>query len=507
MRDESSGGASPEVIRFSSVKQSWADYRRTPLQMRVYYVLVLLSALTLPWAVPLELRVTVPEWFTVLSLIAMSALNVEIGRRLSGGLATTHQPHKALSAWAFACGLLLATPWLLVVVPLSYAHARWRGLRVSLWKWIGSGAYLVLCGYAVAWVRHLTLGDQVNWMAGQGGRGFAVMCLAGAVFLALEGALFWGSAVFNHREDEIWLRATLTSPSFYLAEGGVLLVGGLLSAVWTGGSWFGIFFIPVYVMIQHAVLLVPLRERAAAAEMLAAKNLALGALNEDLEDANQFKVDLLGMLGHELGNPLTAVLGFAEFGAASAGQRGELETQRSFQVIGRNAEQMRAVVADILSLVTSERGALAALPERTQLALRLSHSAAATRATGQPALAVDCPVDLYAMVQPGHLDQILGNLLSNADKYGGGVVSLRARQVDDDWVEVVVEDHGPGVPEEFREHLFARYTRDARTAERVMGTGLGLFISRELAHANGGELVHREAHPQGSEFVLRLRAT
>ena len=38
-----------------------------------------------------------------------------------------------------------------------------------------------------------------------------------------------------------------------------------------------------------------------------------------------------------------------------------------------------------------------------------------------------------------------------------------------------------------------------------MGTGLGLFISRELAHANGGELVHREASPQGSEFVLRLR--
>ena len=60
-------------------------------------------------------------------------------------------------------------------------------------------------------------------------------------------------------------------------------------------------------------------------------------------------------------------------------------------------------------------------------------------------------------------------------------------------------------PEEFRRHLFERWSRDTATAERVMGTGLGLFISRELAHANGGDLVHREASPAGSEFVLRLR--
>ena len=485
------------------MRESWVDYRKSPVAMRVYYALVLLAALTLPWAVPLDLTVTAPEWITVLSLVAFSVLNVEISRRLSGGLARTHQPHKALSAWAFASGLLLATPWLLVVVPLSYAHARWRGIRVPLWKWIGSAAYLVLCGYATAWVRHLLLGDEVNWMDGQGGEGFLVMCLAGLVFLTLEGALFWGSALFNHREDEIWLRATLLGSSFYLAEGGVLLVGGLLSAVWTGGSWFAIFFIPIYVMIQHAVLLVPMRERAAAAEMLAAKNLALGALNEDLETANQFKVDLLGMLGHELGNPLTSVIGFAEFGSASAAQRGEQESRQAFEVIGRNAEQMRAVIADILSLVTSERGALTAVPERCQLALRLSHSAASLRADGP--VRVDCPADIFALVQPGHLDQILGNLLSNAEKYGGGVVSLRARRDGEGWVEVVVEDHGPGVPEKFRENLFTRYSRDTRTAEQVMGTGLGLFISRELAHANGGDLFHREASPQGSEFVLRLR--
>ena len=485
--------------------QAWAELSATPLRMRAYLLVVALAALTLPWAVPLDLHTTAPVWITVLTLVAVSVLNVEISRWLSGGLSTTHQPHKALSAWAFACALLLPTPWLLVVVPLTYAHARWRGIRLTLWKWAGSACYLVLCGYAAAWVRHVTLGDQVNWMQGNGGEGLLAMLVAGAAFLAVETLLFTGSAMLNHADDEVWLRATLRSPGFYATEGGVLLVGGLLSAVWTGGPWFSLFFLPIYVLVQHAVLLVPLRERAETAEVLAEKNRTLAALNKDLEQANQFKVDLLGMLGHELGNPLTSVVGFAEFGAASASRRQEAESQQAFEVIGRNAEQMRTVIADILALVTSERGALTAVPEHCLLALRLRHVAANLRRAGDPP-PVDCPSDLAVMVQPGHLDQVLGNLLGNAEKYAGGVVAVRAREDGDGWVEVAVVDHGPGVPEEFRQHLFERYTRDARTAERVMGTGLGLFISRELAHANGGDLVHRVAEPQGSEFVLRLRA-
>jgi signal transduction histidine kinase len=470
--------------------------------MRVWLGLVTLAALTLPWLVPLDLQVTAPAWVTVLTLVGISVLNVEISRYLSGGLSTSHQPHKALSAWAFACALLLSTPWLLVVVPLTYLHARWRGIRLTLWKWAGSAVYLVLAGYAAAHVRNAMLGDQVNWMRGNGQDGILTMLAAGAVFLAVETLCFTGSAVLNHAHDEVWLRATLRSPAFYATESGVLLVGGLLSAVWTGGSWFSLLFVPIYVLVQHAVLLAPLRERAETAEVLAANNRALAEANADLEQANQFKVDLLGMLGHELGNPLTAVAGFAELGAMSASRRGEAESAHAFGVIGRNAEQMRAVLADILSLVTSERGALTALTEPIRLGPRLGNAVAGLRRESPPA--VDCPPDLAALVQPGHLDQILANLLSNAEKYGGGVVEVTARRVGDR-VEVAVVDHGKGVPAEFRRLLFDRYTRDATTAVQEIGTGLGLFISRELAHANGGDLVHRDATPQGSEFVLRLR--
>jgi len=60
-----------------------------------------------------------PQWATALVLVLISVGNVEIGGAMTGGLERSHQPHKALSAWAFARALLLPASWLLVVVPLT----------------------------------------------------------------------------------------------------------------------------------------------------------------------------------------------------------------------------------------------------------------------------------------------------------------------------------------------------------------------------------------------------
>lgn len=481
----------------------WELFRATPLRMKLYLAVVATAALVLPWALVPPVDGTLPEWITVSVLIGVSVLNVEMSRQLTGGLASSQQPHKALSAWAFACGLLLPTPWLLVVVPVTYAHARWRGLRVPLWKWLGSGLYVVLCGYAAAWARYAFLGTESNWMTGYGAEGFRAMVAAGLVFLALETVLFAGSAVLNHAADEVWLRALLRDPTFYVTEAGVLLIGGLLSAVWTGGPWFTLMFVPVYILVQLAVLYAPLRERAAVAAELTATNAELAGKNAELEHANQFKVDLLGMLGHELGNPLTSVQGYAQIGNDAA-VAGDVDAAReALVVVERNARHMRSVLLDILTHVSSEHGGLTAVPEVCRIRPRL-HAAAAGARPPQPV--VDCPADLTALVQPGHLDQILANLLGNADKYAGGAVTLNARTARDGRVEIAVIDRGPGVPSAFRDQLFERYSREPGTSAEVLGVGLGLFISRGLARANGGEIEYRDAIPHGAEFVVWLPA-
>lgn len=486
----------------------WAELRATPLILRLYLTVVAAAAITLP--VVLQFRVQTPhasEWLTVAALFAVSVVNVEVSRWLTGGLSRTHQPHKALSAWAFASALLLPPIWLLVVVPITYTHARLRGIRVPMWKWIGSGLYLILCGVAAATVRHELLGGQGDWMQGDGQRGFFTMLAAGAAFLALETVLFAGSAYLNHAHDEVWLRAMLSDPAFYLTESGVLLTGGLLSAVWTAGIWFTVLLIPIYVLIQHAVLLAPLRERAAAAvelahmnAELAEANAALGETNTDLNEANQFKTDLIGMLSHEIGNPLTVVRGYAQLGIELGDEPGA--AQDALSKIERNADRMAAVLADIVQLVASERSALTARPQRLHLSTRLQEAVSGLPLSRRPQ--VDCAPELEVLVQPGHLDQILTNLISNAQKFAGGLEHVIARRDGSGYAEIAVIDHGPGIRDEFTEQLFQRYERDETTAAKVTGTGIGLFISRELARANGGDLVHTPVEPHGSRFVVRL---
>jgi diguanylate cyclase (GGDEF)-like protein len=223
-----------------------------------------LGALVLPVALDsLTHRHTVhSEVVTGVLIIALSVLNVEIGRVLEGGASKSQRPHKGLSGWAFATALLLPTWWLLPVVGVTYAHAWWRGLRVPPWKWTGSAAYVVLAASAASVTGGRLLGSETDLMHGTGGTGLLAVAVAAATFLVVETVLFHGSAYLNRPEDEVWLRQTLRTPSFYLTEGAVLLVGGLSAAIWTGGGWFVLLLAPVYVMTQRAALHEPLRERA-----------------------------------------------------------------------------------------------------------------------------------------------------------------------------------------------------------------------------------------------------
>lgn len=476
-----------------------------PRRARAYLVLTLVAALVLPWLVARgtdgdgPAREVPADWVAALVLVAVSGLNVELGRRLAGGLTHTQQPHKALSAWAFTCAMVLPTWWLLVVVPLTYAHARWRGLRVPLWKWVGSGAHLVLAGTAAATVPWLVDGGLPNWMEGIGGRGLLVLLLAVLVFLVVETVLFAGSALLNHASDEEWLRAQLLSPAYQLTEAGVVLIGGLLAAVWTGGAWYVLLFVPLHTLLQRAVLVEPLRENAAMSAELVESNRQLRAVSE-------FKSELMGMLAHEVGNPLTSVTGYTEV-AAHALEEGDTATaERALGVVGRNAGQIREVLHDIVSLVETNPGGITARPEPTLLAPRLRAAAAAQSEGHQPVVA--CPEDLRALVQPSHLDQVLANLLGNATKYAGGATHLCATPTPEGRVAVVVEDRGPGIPEDFREHVFTRRARHPDTAGTVPGRGLGLHISRALALANGGDLRLAGSEPgrSGSRFELVLQA-
>ena len=482
--------------RFEAFEAAAREFGNASVRCRVLVAAALMAALTLP----VVLRdATVhnamhPEPLTAAVLIAFSIVNVEVARALASDLERGHQPRKALSGWALASALMLPAPWLLLIVPATYAHARWRGVQMVLWKWVGSGAFVVLSGVAAGTVARATFGESAHWTLGDGGRGLVAVMAAAATFFLVETGLFTARAWLNHAADESFLRKKLREKSFYLTEIGVLLMGGLLSAVWVGGAWFVLLFLPIYILTHRAMLYQPMRERAEAAARLT-------SANEHLERANAFKADLMGMLGHELGNPLTSILGYAQVATEELDAEDYAAAKRSLYVVARNADRLRNVLYEILTHAASDQDALVAHPEECLVKPHLSAAAAAFPRGQRPQ--VDCADALTAWVQPGHLDQMLANLVSNAHKYGGGAVRLSARLVDDQ-LNICVTDDGPGVPERFRERLFDRYARDSHTAGRTAGTGLGLFITRQLARTNGGDVTYHATGPTGSTFTLTL---
>jgi PAS domain S-box-containing protein len=229
-----------------------------------------------------------------------------------------------------------------------------------------------------------------------------------------------------------------------------------------------------------------------------ARDLAAAALaerNAELETANRLKLDILGMLGHEISNPLSSILGYADLLAAAVPP--DAPHGRPIAIIARQAQRLDAIVREVLAMVSIDAGNLHAVRQRVPLRREVEQI---LESTGTEEVPVTGP-DVAILFHPGHLHQILVNLISNAAKYAGGATGVSITP-ENGRVLLRVEDAGPGVPEEFRPRLFDRLTRADRDADTVRGTGLGLYIVRNLARANDGDVHYAPRPGGGSVFTL-----
>ncbi|WP_436521430.1 sensor histidine kinase [Actinoplanes sp. HUAS TT8] len=231
------------------------------------------------------------------------------------------------------------------------------------------------------------------------------------------------------------------------------------------------------------------RERDAAQTVLAERN-------EQLQRANQLKLDLMGMLSHDIGTPLTAIMGYGE--VLSDAELPPFLANLTTRII-TGAHRIDELRHNVLAMCKLDAGELSTVRRPVPLAAALRDAADAA----DTAVPISCPDGVTVLANPAHLRQIVVNFLTNARKYGGGAVQIAATADDEAGsVEIDVHDAGAGVPEELRSRLFERYTRASdATAE---GHGLGLHIVASLAEANGGRVSYRPDSPTGSIFTLHL---
>ena len=243
-------------------------FRSAPGVMRAWMSSAVALAVVLPVFLPsLQPMITAPalRWGDLLTaglLVAGSAVTIEMGRLFEGRVRVGQRPHKGLSAWAMASVILLPGFWVLPVVVGVYGYARWRGMRVPLWKWVGSGAFLVIAGLIANKVLRIGPPDQPLGLSSTPA-GTLLVAAAVLVFLAVESALLFGSAHLCSESDEVWLRRTLADPAFYVTEAAVLSLGAVTGLLGAAAPWSMLLLLPAYGLMQQAVLHRPLRDQAA----------------------------------------------------------------------------------------------------------------------------------------------------------------------------------------------------------------------------------------------------
>jgi PAS domain S-box-containing protein len=220
----------------------------------------------------------------------------------------------------------------------------------------------------------------------------------------------------------------------------------------------------------------------------------------------EFQERFLAILGHDLRNPLAAI----GMGASLLRAHGAQDAA-SLRVLGRieaSAGRMSRMIEQILDLTRSR---LAAGLEIKRTATELGsilRPVVDELQTAHPARVVDlqCP-SISGMWDGDRLEQLFSNLVGNAIHYGSPEhpVTVRARS-EGGSVVVNVHNHGVPIPEELRVKIFdpfRRGTRDSRSST-TEGLGLGLYISREIAVAHGGEIEVSSTQPEGTHFTVRL---
>jgi PAS domain S-box-containing protein len=229
--------------------------------------------------------------------------------------------------------------------------------------------------------------------------------------------------------------------------------------------------------------------------------------NDALRAAQQRTTDLIGMLSHDVRQPLGVITGYCEMLLDGWEHLPDAKKRREVARVSRAGTGMMHLVEEVLTLTEIDDGGLRPRPGAIPMDVAVEEAVAGLGGPQVEGIRVDVEPGVAVLADARHVQQILANLLSNARKYGGGQVQVQVGRLDRAQVEICVADAGEGVPEEFVPHLFERFSR-ARSgvAPTRAGTGLGLYIVQELVTANGGTIRYEPNRPSGSRFVVELPA-
>lgn len=235
------------------------------------------------------------------------------------------------------------------------------------------------------------------------------------------------------------------------------------------------------------------------------------------EERERLERDLLSMVSHELRTPLTAIKTCVDALSAveqQAGERAPTE-KRLLDNIDRSTERLINLVNELLDMARLRAGRVSLNLQQLNLGEVIQESAAQVKPlldARNQTLLLDLPAcksprwnKLTALADRRRIEQVLLNLLSNANKYGpdSGVITLGATPRSGR-IKVFVKDQGPGIEAYQQSRVFERFYQVAGRDRQPDGTGLGLAIARSIVELHGGQIGVHSRPNQGSTFYFTL---
>ena len=217
--------------------------------------------------------------------------------------------------------------------------------------------------------------------------------------------------------------------------------------------------------------------------------------------------DFVATISHELRTPMTGVYGAAQTLLLRENDLAPEQRQTLLTMIAAEAARLSQITEEVLLTSQLDRGELRVVRTPVDVAEVVRSAVHTMRPQLSESMTIEVEVDDHIGDASGDSDriqQVLVNLLDNAAKYGSAPVKVSAESTNG-LVRIAVSDAGPGIGATDRDRIFEKFYRaNPHLTRGARGTGLGLYISRELAERMGGRLALTSAPGEGATFVVEL---
>lgn len=332
-----------------------------------------------------------------------------------------------------------------------------------------------------------------------------LLAIRGKDGLGAKGEVFYGDLA-TFEEPLSTVDIMLPSGTWQIAAALKLshVNNGLLGPGWlwgVGGLLAFVAGLAAYIIAEQPVRL-RRAVKCATADLVVAK--------EEAEKANRAKSEFLATMSHELRTPLTSIKG--GLGLVREGVLGKIpeDAQEILDISFKNSKRLEALINDILDFQKAEVGQMVYQFEALSVSSLVENAARANEGYGAThdvkfLIKNDFP-DASVKGDEGRLMQVFSNLMSNAAKFSpkGSTVELEVSRIGK-MVRFSVQDQGPGIPHDFRDRAFERFSQlDSSDTRQVGGTGLGLNIAKTIVEEHGGVIDFVSEINIGTTFYFDL---